>query len=141
MAVTNYTTNMPRWFRWTAGGVVHRALLLKSTYVVDPDHVFVSDITGGAAEISVAGYARQTLTTKTETPDLVSNWVKFDCDDPNFGTLVAGQTVAAMVIYEFGTVDADSPILQYMPLGSIATADLPFPVAMNVNGVHRTRAA
>lgn len=138
MAVTLYTLNLDRWFLWDDGVTIHRALLLQPGYVVDPDHEFVSDLTD---EITVVGYGRQTLTSKTATPSLPDFWITYDADDPAFGVLTAGETVAAMVLYEFVTTDADSPLLQYMPITpNVPTAGAPFPVGFDAAGVHRSQA-
>lgn len=101
-----------------AGSSVLKALLLRSTgsYTVNPDHDVINDILsgGGGVEITVAGYARQTLTSKTATLDDTNDRTKLDCDDIDFGSLPAGQTVAAAVIYEQITNDTDSIPLIYL---------------------------
>jgi len=82
---------------------VIRMLLLRSTdaYAVDPDDVYLSAWSGGGGvEISVASYARQTLTTATRTVDNTNNLVKYTSDDVAFGTLETGQTVKGIILYK-----------------------------------------
>jgi hypothetical protein len=66
-----------------------------STYTVARTHRTMADTTG-LVEISVASYARQTVTGKAVTTDDTNHWSMFDCDDVDFGVLVAGQEVKAV---------------------------------------------
>lgn len=94
-----------------------RCLLLRSTgtYVYNPDHDFVADLfSNGAVEITSAGYARQTLGTKVITLDDANDRSVLDFDDVDFGSLPAGQTVAAVGFYEFITNDAASPLMYFI---------------------------
>lgn len=96
---------------------VLRALLLRSTgtYVFNPDHDFVADLfSNGGVEITVASYARQTLAGKTLTLDDTNNRSVLDFDNIAYGNLEVGQTVAALVLYEFLTNDADSPLIYHL---------------------------
>jgi hypothetical protein len=98
---------------WTSG--VYRCLLERdtSTYTPNKDHDFVSDLTG-LVEISVAGYARQTLTGCAVVYDDANDRVELDCDNISFGNLPSGQTVKAFIIYrQTGGSDAtpaDDPL-------------------------------
>lgn len=94
-----------------------RVLFLKSTYTFDPDHQFVADLTPGSNEVSVAGYARQALATQVVTQDNTNNRAEADADDPDFGALTSGQTIAAAVYYTFVTNDADSWLIGYVDTG------------------------
>jgi hypothetical protein len=94
-----------------------KALLLRSTgaYVFNDDHNFVADLfSNGAVEISVASYARQTLGAKTLTKDDANDRSVLDFNDIAFGNLEAGQTVAALIFYEFLTNDAASPLMYFI---------------------------
>lgn len=84
---------------WSSGSVI-RCLLERSTstYVPNPDHDFVSSLTG-LVEISVASYARQSVGTPTVTEDDTNDWAKLDGNDLAFGNLEAGQTVKALIFY------------------------------------------
>lgn len=83
-----------------AAGTVVRALLERSTstYVPNKDHDFVGDL-AGLIEITVAGYARQTLANKAVNLDDANDRVEYDFDDPSFGNLPSGQTVLAIILY------------------------------------------
>jgi hypothetical protein len=94
-----------------------RVLFLKDTYTFDPDHQFVADLTPGTHEISVAGYSRQALANQTTTQDNVNNRAEADADDPDFGALTAGETIAAAVYYVQVTNDADSYLIGYQDTG------------------------
>lgn len=83
-----------------SAGTVVRCLLERSTstYTPDKDHDFVGDLTG-LVEISVASYARVTVTTKAVNIDDTNNRVELDFDDIAFGNLESGQTVLALIFY------------------------------------------
>ena len=88
-----------------------RAMLVTSAYTFDADHNYVSDVV--ANEVTNGGYVRQDLATKTITEDDSLNRVVFDCDDPVFPSLAAGDTPDALIVYKFGTSDADSELICY----------------------------
>ncbi len=81
-----------------------RVLLLK-TALPTADTNFVSDIV--ANEITVGGYARQTLAGETVTEDDTNDFAYLDATDPVFTALVAGETIVCAVLFRFVTVDAD----------------------------------
>jgi len=71
-----------------------------STYVPDKDHNFLDAFTGGGgAEISVASYARRTLTSTAVTKNDALDQTELDCSNIAFGSLEAGQTVKSLIIY------------------------------------------
>jgi len=94
-----------------------RVLFLKSTYTFDPDHQFVGDLTPATHELSVAGYARQALATQTTTQDNINNRSEADSDDPDFGALTSGQTIASAVYFVQVTNDADSWLIGFVDTG------------------------
>lgn len=96
-----------------------KALLVQSSYTPNKDHNFVSDIV--ASEISVSGYSRQTLATKTVTEDDTNDRVVFDADNPSFGSLAAGQTIGGVVIFKDTGSDATSPLLFFNDTADTAT--------------------
>jgi len=75
-----------------------------STYTPDKDHANLAAFTG-FVEISVNGYARQTITSPTVTVDNANDKVIIDCADIDFGTLASGQTVKSIIIYRDGADD------------------------------------
>lgn len=97
-----------------------RLLLVKSTYTFNPDHNFISpDV--GAEEISVGGYARQALTTKTVTEDDTNDFAYLDADDLVFTSLVAGQTIGGAILYQYNAADASAALLAFFDLTDTAT--------------------
>lgn len=111
-----------------------------STYSVDPDHDFVSDLSG-FVEITVASYARVTVA-GTKTKDDTNNWIKYDLADAAFGSLESGQTVKAIVLYvQTGGNDAspsNDPLIAYIDTADLLPAALAgddFTVTWNSNGL------
>ena len=96
-----------------------RVLLVNSAYAFNDDHNFVSEVT--ANEISVGGYARQALTTKTVVEDDTNNFAYFDADDAVFTALVAGQTIGGAVVYRFNAADTAAEVLGFYDLVDTAT--------------------
>jgi hypothetical protein len=73
-----------------------KMMLVQAGYVPNKDHRFVNQVTN---EISVIGYARQTLANKTVTRDDANDFAILDADDPLWTTLAAGQTIAGAVLF------------------------------------------
>ncbi len=72
-----------------------------STYVPDVDHDFLDSFTGGGGvEISVASYARQTLTSGQVNLDDPNDRTEFDAGNIAFGSLESGQTVKSLILYQ-----------------------------------------
>jgi len=90
-----------------------KVLLVKSGYTVNADHDTVSQITPGTNEISVSGYARQTLANKSVTEDDTNDRAIFDADDVVFTSLVAGETVVAAILFKDTGSDATSKMIGY----------------------------
>lgn len=86
-----------------------KVLLLKSA-TPDADTNFVTDLTPGTNEISVAGYSRQTLSGVTVTEDDANDFAYVDATDPVFSSLATGQTITWAVLFRFVTNDTDSPV-------------------------------
>lgn len=101
-----------------------RMLLVKSTYTFDPDHNFVADVVAGAQEISVAGYARQTLLGKTVVEDDATDFAYLDATDPVFAALVAGQTIGGAVLFIHTGSDATAQVLAFYDLADTLTNGL-----------------
>lgn len=87
-----------------------RVLLLK-TAAPTVDTNFVSDIS--ANEITVSGYARQTLAGETVTEDDTNDFAYLDATDPTFSALVAGETVIGAVLFRHTGADATAPVYAY----------------------------
>ena len=100
-----------------------RLLLVKSGYVYNPDHQFVSDLTPGSNELSGTGYSRKTLTGKATSQDNTNDRAELDCDDVTFTGINAGTAIAAVVFVQV-TNDSDSWLVGYYDEGG-------FPFATN----------
>jgi hypothetical protein len=98
-----------------------RCLLVKSTYTFDKAHNFVSDVVAGALEISVGGYARVALTTKTLTEDDANSCAYLDADDVLFAALAAGQTVGGAVLYKYNAADASAEVIAFYDVADTPT--------------------
>jgi hypothetical protein len=118
MASRAYTTGLQKLGDGTInfGSATIKTMLVTSAYTMNPDHDQVSDITN---EISVSGYSRQTLASKTVTADLTNDRVVYDAADPVFTSLATGQSIAAAVtFYDPGTGDANCVPLFYNELSA-----------------------
>lgn len=96
-----------------------KAMLVQSSYTPNKDHNFVSDVV--ASEISVSGYSRQTLASKTLTEDDTNDRVVYDAADPAFGSLAAGQTIGGVVIFKDTGADGTSPLIFFNDTADTAT--------------------
>lgn len=120
--------------QWLTG--VYKFLLLKGAgYVPNRDHDFVAGLTPGANELTVATYARVTATTKTRTIDDALDRITYDCDDPNFGDPVAGETITGMVLFRFVTNDADSILIGYFDVTDFPTDGTNYTQVLGALGV------
>lgn len=114
----------------------YKFLLLKgSGYTFNKDDDFVSTLTPASNEVTVSGYARVTAASKTRTIDDTNDRITYDCADPAFGTMVAGETVSTMILFRFVTNDADSILIGYYDLTDTATNGTAFTVVLGANGV------
>lgn len=133
MATVIYNRGLDELAAWTSN--TFKFMLVNSGYTPNKDHDFVDDVTPGSNEISVSGYARETATTKTRTVDDTNDRIVYDCDDIDFGTPAAGETVVGMILYREVTNDADSILVCYFDLGSIPLTGASFIVLTGTNGV------
>lgn len=94
-----------------------KVLLVKSTYVADADHATIDDGSANdpqSHEISVSGYSRQTLSTRTVTKDNSNDRAYLDADDTTFTSLASGQTIGgAIIFYDTGADNTAVPIAFY----------------------------
>lgn len=135
MADVAFTSGLDLWSGFTSDTV--KALLVQSTYTAaNRDHVYVDDIVPATYEVSVVGYSRPTLGTKTRTVDTTLDRITYTCADPAFGSLTAGQTVGGMIVYKFVTNDADSLLLGYYDFTDTATAGAAFTVNISTSGLY-----
>lgn len=125
---------------------VIKVMLVTSSYVVNPDHLFVDD--GGANdpidhELSGTGYAagfagsgRKTLASKVFTTDQANDRAELDVADVVWTAINAG-TAAAFIIYKHLTSDALSRLIAYVDTGgfSIVTNGGDLTIQINAEGI------
>lgn len=109
--------------------------LLKSSAAPDRTANFVSDVVAGSAEISVSGYSRQTLGSKTVTESDASSRVEYDAADAAFTGLASGQTIGWAFVYKEVTNDADSPVICILDLTDTPTNGGDITIQFNSAGV------
>jgi len=97
--------------------------------------IHVADITG-TEYAGASGYTRQTVTTPTVTVTLPATpgtvgFISYLADDPAFGVLTGTVSAAWLVLYEFVTSDADSPLIAAYQVAftadSVTAATFPLP--------------
>lgn len=124
---------------WTVD--TFRFMMLTSSWAPDPTiETYVSDIV--ANEYAATGYSRVTAGTKTRSVTLPTSingpgYVTFDCADPAFGVLSGGTVAAWLVLYQFVTGDADSPLVAGWPIDYTADAVTAATIPLSGNGAYR----
>lgn len=101
-----------------------RVLLVQSSYTFNKDHLFVDDGSANdpaSHEVSVSGYARQTLANTTVTRDDTNDFAYLDADDVNFAGLATGQTVGGAVLFRHTGADGTAPLLAFYDLANTPT--------------------
>lgn len=132
--IYNRGLDEPGGGQWASG--TWKFLLLKGAgYTFNKDHDFVSDLTPASNETALSGYARVTAGSKTRTIDDTNDRITYDCADPAFGSIAAGDTITAMVLFRFVTNDADSILTGYFDLPDTATNGTAFTPVLGANGV------
>ena len=86
-----------------------RLLLVKPTYTFNAAHAVVADVV--AHELTVSGYARQTLAGKVLYKTLVAGSAVLDASDVTFAGLTAGESIAAAILFRHTGTDASAPLL------------------------------
>lgn len=99
-----------------------KAMLVDASYTFNPDHAFLSSITGelsGTGYVSgFAGSGRQLLTAKVAAVDHAGDRFYLDCADLTWLAINAG-TARAAVIYIPGSSDADSIPIAYVDVNKV----------------------
>lgn len=115
---------------------VFKAMLVTSSYTPNKDHDYVSSVSGNELSTIGSNYARATLGSKTRTITDATDRIVYDCANPSFGAIVAGQYARYMVVYREVTNDADSILIACIDLGSsIATSGTIFSVDVDSAGL------
>lgn len=128
-----YNNGLDELRTWASGGF--RLMLIRNAaFVVAKSNQFVSALSG--SEVTAVSYARATLTSTTRTVDNTNNLIRYDANDPSFGSPVSGQTVYGMVCFRSGTTDADSTLIAYFPFTTpVPTASSTFTVTLSSGGL------
>lgn len=99
-------------------------MLVKSSYSVNKDHLFVDDGSANdpaSHEVTVGGYSRQNLANKTVTRDDTNDFAYLDADDIAYGALAAGETIGGAVLFRNTGSDATSPLIAFYDLTDTPT--------------------
>ena len=91
--------------RVTSSGA-YTCMLVTTAYTANMDHDTIDDGTTSdpkGYEISVSGYARQTLADIAIFEDETNEFAALDATGPTFTSLVAGQTIGGAVYYLYST--------------------------------------
>lgn len=75
----------------------------------------------GITEVTVGGYARQTLAGETVTEDDTNDFAYLDATDPDYGALAAGETVIGQVLFRHTGSDATAPVYAFYDTADTAT--------------------
>lgn len=111
---TGYEAVLDNW----TGNTFKWALIEPSWIPDETTQVFMASIT--AHEFTEVGYARVTLTGAAKSialPSIIGGpgLIKYTSDDPDFGVLSGSQTATSLVLFQFVTNDADSPMVASYP--------------------------
>lgn len=111
-----------------------KAMLCDSSYVPDFDaDEFRADITG---EVTGTGYTAGgvALTTVAISLDTTNNWLKFDADDANFGTLTVSGITQLVIYVDTGSAATDI-LISCHTFSTQSPSGQPFTYAFHANGM------
>lgn len=124
-----YNAGLDALATWTTG-TFNWMLLKAGTFDGDADNV-AAILSGAADEITVSGYAREAASGKARTVDDTNNRITYTAADPDFGTLVAGESVTAVLLYKHVTSDSDAVPVGWWTITSTPTAAIdPFELTL-----------
>lgn len=101
-----------------------RVMLVKSSYTVNKDHLFIDDGSANdplSHELAVAGYARAALANEAVTRDDTNDFAYLDADDVAFGALATGETIGGAVLFRQTGVDTTAPLIAFYDLTDTPT--------------------
>ncbi|MHB2015317.1 MAG: hypothetical protein ACYCW6_00055 [Candidatus Xenobia bacterium] len=106
---------------WSSSTI--KAALVNANYVYSSAHTNMTQVTGVSGELTVSGYSRQTLASKTETEVGASHYTALSAGNVTWASLATGDTaVAVLIFYDPGTGDSNTILLGYVALSpSIVT--------------------
>jgi hypothetical protein len=111
--MANFVTNKCKYELFTGDANLDAAdlrMLLLKTAAGSVDSNFVSDLTPGSNEVTVAGYARQALAAESVTEDDTNDFAYLDADDPLWTGLATGETVREAWLFRQTGSDATAPV-------------------------------
>ena len=90
----------------------------------------------GITEVTVSGYARQTLTGETVTEDDTNDFAYLDATDPVWTALAAGETIIGAVLFRHTGADATAPVYAFYDFTDTPTngGDVTMQFATPANG-------
>ena len=113
---------------WVSGGGSDsswKTMLVTNAYTANPDDHFVS--TANSAELSGTGYqsgfggtGRKSLLSRVVTTNTTNDRAELTASNVSWSAINAG-TIKAAIIYRHLTTDADSILVAYIDLTSVAT--------------------
>lgn len=111
-------------------------------YVPNRDDRFISDLAGLGGEIPPdIGYNRVGVSGAVRIVDDTNNMIRYDCDDPIFGTFTTGPISAMFLAQDFGALDrvnfveTTCGLIAYYELDAESDGINPFVVYLNSLGV------
>lgn len=96
-----------------------RILLLGPSYTPDPDHVYVSQLTG---ELTNGSYTRKTLDGRTANVNTALDQVEYGANNPTWAALAGGEQLKYLIIYRYNASDGAAQLLYCVTL-PLTTAD------------------
>lgn len=105
-----------------------------STYVFDETHEYVSDLTPGSNELSVAGYSRLSVATSAPTWDAGNSRWQFLIDTPVFPSLGTTEQTVDVCFYDHVTNDSDSMLIAFFDTAAVTLDGTDFTVNLPTGG-------
>lgn len=108
-----------------------KARLVPSSVTPDKDNTVMTGLTAIGTD--------QTLGSKTRTEDTANDRIVYDAADPTWTAVASGSTIGWVIVFKFGTNDADS-----IPIFVIDVTDTPtnggdISVQFSANGIGYTQ--
>lgn len=125
----HYNAGLDELRDWTTA-TYRWALLSAGTFRAGDDTMAAALV--GATEISAAGYARVDVSSPVRTVDDTGARINYGAASPDFGTLAAGETVAAVVLFRFVTNDAGSTPIGWWTLSPAVATDATDPLVFSL---------
>jgi hypothetical protein len=113
-----------------------KALLVKTPYTADANHLTIASVVAGAKEAAGTGYTRKALANRTVFNDTVNNRASLKASGITWTGVTIGEA-AGVVIYKEATDDSDSVPILYIDSGGFPVngngGDIG--IEWNINGI------